>query len=202
MNQLLRTMTLSQRMPERLRNRLGMQAFMDIVTDNLSRVGIGHQAQIHRTAACRQISYIGYPDLLRSCCNDLLRARLEQIGVAVKAMKAVCCLVIRPLGLYQKTTLSEDLKQSISPYLQLPVRLAMQKEVKLAGTQTRLAHPDLADVLFQPVCFPLLAIRSTIALVVSLPTDAQKMTSPGSAQSRDLTLREDLPDRFFTTDTP
>jgi len=74
--------------------------------------------------------------------------------------------------------------------------------VQLACTQTRLAHPDLLNKLNHPIRLALFAISSSIALVVSLSADPQKLTSPGNAQSCDLTLREDLPDRFFTTETP
>ena len=48
-----------------------------------------------------------------------------------------------------------------------------------------------------PICLACFAISSSIALVVSLSAHAKKLTSPGNAQSCDLTLREDLPDRFY-----
>jgi len=47
-----------------------------------------------------------------------------------------------------------------------------------------------------------LRVVDTISLVVRLPGDAQKLASPDDAQALDLPLGEDLPDRFFTTETP
>lgn len=47
-----------------------------------------------------------------------------------------------------------------------------------------------------------LRVIDPISLVVSLPGDTQKLASPDDAQALDLPLGEDLPDRFFTTETP
>lgn len=47
-----------------------------------------------------------------------------------------------------------------------------------------------------------LRVVDTISLVVRLPGYAQKLASPDDAQTLDLPLGEDLPDRFFTTETP
>lgn len=87
-------------------------------------------------------------------------------------MKALCCLVVCPLGQYQQTALSQDLKQPISADLESLVRLAMQQIVQLTGTQTGLAQPDLLNKLNHPICLALFAISSSVALVVSLSTDA------------------------------
>ncbi len=48
----------------------------------------------------------------------------------------------------------------------------MQQIVQLACTQTRLAHPDLLNKLNHLICLALFAISSSVALVVSLSTDA------------------------------
>jgi len=48
----------------------------------------------------------------------------------------------------------------------------MQQIVQFACTQTRLAHPDLLNKLNHPIRLALFAISSSIALVVSLSTDA------------------------------
>ncbi|MBK4991802.1 DUF490 domain-containing protein [Pseudomonas sp. S36] len=78
----------------------------------------------------------------------------------------------------------------------------MQQVVQLSRSQAGLAHPDLLNKLNNTIRLARFAISNSVALVVSLPTDTQKLTSPSNAQSCDLALREDLPDRFFTTDTP
>lgn len=87
-------------------------------------------------------------------------------------MKALCCLVVGPLRQLQQTALSQDLEQPISANLEPFVRLAMQQIVQLACTQTRLAHPDLLNKLNHLICLALFAISSSVALVVSLSTDA------------------------------
>jgi hypothetical protein len=48
----------------------------------------------------------------------------------------------------------------------------MQQIVQLTGTQTGLAQPDLLNKLNHPICLALFAISSSVALVVSLSTDA------------------------------
>lgn len=47
-----------------------------------------------------------------------------------------------------------------------------------------------------------LYVAGPVSLVVGLSGDAQKLASPGDAQALDLPLGKDLPDRFFTTETP
>lgn len=122
--------------------------------------------------------------------------------MTIEAMKALSCLVIRPLGQHQQAMLPQDLKQPVSPDLDPPIRLAMQQVVQLSRTQAGLAHPDLLNKLNDTIRLARLAISNSITFVVSLSADTQKLTSPGNAQSCDLALREDLPDRFFTTETP
>lgn len=87
-------------------------------------------------------------------------------------MKTLCCLVIGPLRQHQQTALPQDLKQPISADLESSVRLAMQQIVQLACTQTRLAHPDVLNELNHLICLALFAISGSVALVVSLSTDA------------------------------
>jgi len=45
-------------------------------------------------------------------------------------------------------------------------------------------------------------ISNTVALVVSLTADGEKLASPDDSQPLDLFLRDDLPGRFFTIETP
>jgi hypothetical protein len=47
-----------------------------------------------------------------------------------------------------------------------------------------------------------LRVISPVSFVVRLPGYAQKLASPLNAQALDLPLGEDLPDRFFTIETP
>lgn len=92
--------------------------------------------------------------------------------MAIEAMKALCCLVVRPLGQHQQAPLSQDLKQPVSPDLDPPVRLAMQQIVQLTCTQPRLAHPDLPNKLNDLICLACFAVGGSITFVVSLTTDA------------------------------
>ncbi|GLR38165.1 hypothetical protein GCM10011247_35630 [Pseudomonas plecoglossicida] len=92
--------------------------------------------------------------------------------MTVEAMKTLRCLVICPLGQHQQATLSQDLKQPVSPDLDTPVRLAMQQIMKLSRPQAGLAHPDLLNKLVNPICLICFAIGSSITLVVSLSADA------------------------------
>lgn len=86
-------------------------------------------------------------------------------------MKALCCLVVRPLGLHQQATLFQDLKQTISAYMDSPVRLAMLQVVQLTCTQPRLAHPNSLNKLNDLICLSFSAVSSSVAFVVSLSTD-------------------------------
>ena len=48
----------------------------------------------------------------------------------------------------------------------------MQQIVQLACTQPRLAHPDLLNKLNHPICLKRFAVSGSVALVVTLSTDA------------------------------
>ncbi|MOA16579.1 hypothetical protein D3C78_1368000 [compost metagenome] len=92
--------------------------------------------------------------------------------MSVEVMKAVCCLVVRPLRQHQQAALAQNLKQPVAANLNPPVSLAVQQIVQLACTQPRLAHPDLMNKLNDPIRLTLFAVSGPIALVVSLATDA------------------------------
>ena len=47
-----------------------------------------------------------------------------------------------------------------------------------------------------------LRVISPVSLVVRLRGNTQKLASPANSQALDLPLGKDLPDRFFTTETP
>ncbi len=74
--------------------------------------------------------------------------------------------------------------------------------MQLACAYTRLALPHSLDVVSDLLTLSPALIVSAVALVIGLTTDAQKLASPDDAQSFDLALREDLPGRFFTIETP
>ncbi len=74
--------------------------------------------------------------------------------------------------------------------------------MQLAGTDPRLSQPHLTHEAHHllPLCMAL--VGDPIALVVSLTAYPQKQASPDDGQPLDLPLREDLPGRFFTMETP
>jgi hypothetical protein len=84
----------------------------------------------------------------------------------------------------------------------LLVRLAMQEMMQLARAYTRLAQPHTLYVVSHLFTLRATLIGNAVALVVGLAADTQKLASPDDAQPFDLSLREDLPGRFFTIDTP
>jgi hypothetical protein len=47
-----------------------------------------------------------------------------------------------------------------------------------------------------------LSVTNPVSLVIRLSGNAQKLASPANTQALDLPLGEDLPDRFFTIETP
>jgi hypothetical protein len=74
--------------------------------------------------------------------------------------------------------LSQDTEEPITAYFQLRTRLLMQKKVQLAGTYSRLAHPNVANVPRDAFCFICPAVNRSIALVVSLATNTHELASP------------------------
>jgi hypothetical protein len=74
--------------------------------------------------------------------------------------------------------------------------------MQLARADPRLAQPYALDVLRDLFTLPMTLISNTVALVVSLAANGQKLASPDDGQPLDLFLREDLPGRFFTIETP
>lgn len=74
--------------------------------------------------------------------------------------------------------------------------------MQLAGPHPWLSQPNFAHEAhyLQPLCMT--QVCNPIALVVSLTAYSQKQASPDDGQPLDLPLREDLPGRFFTMETP
>lgn len=98
--------------------------------------------------------------------------------------------------------LCQDTEQPVAPHFQVIVRLVGQQIMQLARTDTRLAQPYTLDVAGYLFALHATLIGGAVALVVSLSADRQKLASPDDTQSFDLSLREDLPGRFFTIETP
>ncbi len=74
--------------------------------------------------------------------------------------------------------------------------------MQLARADPRLAQPYEPDMLCDLFTLSMTLVGNTVALVVSLAADGKKLASPNDSQPLDLLLREDLPGRFFTIETP
>lgn len=72
--------------------------------------------------------------------------------------------------------------------------------MQLTRADPRLAQPYETDEVRDLFTLPMAQISNTVALVVSLTADGEKLASPYDGQP--LGLREDLPGRFFTIETP
>lgn len=87
-----------------------MQAFMDVMANDLSGVRIRDQAQIQRAASGRQIDDIRHPNMVGRCRRNLISSRLEQVWMPIKTMKALRGLVIRAFGQYQQAVFGQYLE--------------------------------------------------------------------------------------------
>ena len=74
--------------------------------------------------------------------------------------------------------------------------------MQLTRADPRLAQPYKADILRDLITLSMALVSNTVVLVVSLAANAKKLASPDNGQPLDLLLREDLPGRFFTIETP
>jgi len=117
-NQLLATLTMLERRLQCLADLLGVQTVVNVMSDDLSGVRIGHQAQVDKSTLSGQISDISHPYLFSSVGLNLLTAGLKQIWVAAKPMVALSSLVVRPLGRNQHMGLAQNTEQRIATDLQ------------------------------------------------------------------------------------
>ena len=101
MDQRLLRSTVFHRPAQCMRDRLGVQAFMDVIAHDLSRKSIRHKAQIGHTFLRWQIGDVRDPYLFWAVWNNLIGTGLEQIRMAPEAMMAVGRLVVSPLASYQ-----------------------------------------------------------------------------------------------------
>lgn len=122
--------------------------------------------------------------------------------MAAKTMMTMRGLVIGPLARNQFTRITENCKQAVSAHAKRRRTFGAHQIVKLAGAQ-----PWLATTLFQNEVHHLLVladlgIKRAITLVIRLARNAHEQASRADTQVLDVPLREDLPGRFFTTETP
>ena len=102
MNQRLLSLAPPERHLQGLTDLRRVQTVMNVIADDLPRVGIRHQTQIGTPPSGGQIGDICNPNLLAPFRSDLSRPRFQQIGMTPETMVAVRRLVIRPTGLHQQ----------------------------------------------------------------------------------------------------
>jgi hypothetical protein len=88
-------------------------------------------------------------------------------------------------------------KQPVPPDLEPASILTLQQIMQLAGVAV---VPDARST--PPAALVPAQVGNPIALVVSLTVYPQEQASPDDGQPLDLPLREDLPGRLFTMETP
>ncbi len=86
----------------------------------------------------------------------------------------------------------------VTPKVESPVRLLMEKVMQLASANARLAAANRPDKVHHSLLTSLPGMLRSLGLIPGLAADPQEMTSPADGQSGNASLREDLPDRFFT----
>lgn len=101
-DQSLAALTMPKRKLQGLADLLRAQAVMHVMTHDLSGIGIRDQAQVNKATVRRHIGDISHLDLFRCGGLNLRIPGLEQIGVALKPVVAVCRLVVRPLRGHQQ----------------------------------------------------------------------------------------------------
>ena len=175
---------------------------MYMMANYFARERISNQAYVGDALLGRKIGYIRHPDLFRARGCDLVRAGFEPVRMSTEAMMTVSSLVISAFTWNQLSMVSQNVEQSIPAHRLCQFRFGLHKTMQLASAQPGHLKACLQHKSQHPLRMAGLRIVSSIALVVRLPRDAQKLASPGNAQAFDLPLGEDLPDRFFTTETP
>ncbi len=78
--------------------------------------------------------------------------------------------------------------------------LRVHQRVQFAGANAGLAHSDCLHKLDEFLILLDASPTDAITFVKGLATDPHKLASPADTQG--LGLRNDLPGRFFTTETP
>lgn len=98
--------------------------------------------------------------------------------------------------------LTQQTKQAITPYFRCFSHLIVQQIVQFSRTYARLAAPDTCNKSKNVTIMCLSFFTPFIVLVPRLPAVAKELAHSGNRYSGGLTLREDLPGRFFTMLTP
>jgi len=122
--------------------------------------------------------------------------------VAAEAVMAVRGFVVGPLGADQQTMFTQHRKQPVPAQLQSVFRLPMEQVMQLAGAQARLAPANLLHEIHDALSLYRARRLRLMVLVIRLAAVSEELASPADRQSGDGLLREDLPERFFTTETP
>ncbi|CAI8881625.1 AraC family transcriptional regulator [Pseudomonas serboccidentalis] len=131
----------------------------------------------------------------------MFRAWFEQIGVSAEAMMAVGRLVIRPFSANQLAAFPQNREQTIPANMELLLlTLLMHHRMQLASADARLASTDLLYKRYDLLILVGPSPVDPVAFVIGLTAYSHKLASPADTQG--LGLRNDLPGRFFTTDTP
>ncbi|EHC91488.1 hypothetical protein LTSESEN_1520 [Salmonella enterica subsp. enterica serovar Senftenberg str. A4-543] len=120
----------------------------------------------------------------------------------VKAMMAVGGFVICPFHGYQEPVFTQQIKQTIPSDIQRFIGLHVQQIVQFTRTDSRLTAPGTGNKIKNLSMMLLPFITSCIVLVPRLSAVPQELACTRNCYFGGLTLREDLPGRFFTTLTP
>lgn len=202
MHQGTRRFSQPQRLSERFYHIFCLQVFPNMVAHNFSGAGIGDQTQIGRTIAQWKVSNIGDPDLFWFKSGNLFRAWFKQVWMSVEAMMTVGSFVICPFYWHQESVFIEQVKQAVSPDIQPFIGLSVQQIVQLTRTDSGLTASDTGNkiknlsMMFLPFSAP------CVVLIPCLSAVSQEQTCTRHSYFGGRTLREDLPDRFFTILTP
>ncbi len=145
---------------------------------------------------------IGDPDLFWLKGGNLFRAGFQQIRMPVKAMMAVGGFVICPFHGYQEPVFTQQVKQTVPSDIQRFIGLSIQQIVQFTRTDSWLTAPGTGNKIKNLSMMLLPFITSCIVLVPRLSAVPQELACTRNCYFGGLTLREDLPGRFFTTLTP
>ncbi len=113
----------------------------------------------------------------------------------------MCRLVVSPPARHQPPVGSKKRKQVITPDLQR-LRCSMEQMMQFARTNSGLAQADVihsGQNLVLMCCAPFFTLRGLIPRLTTYPKET---TGPADVQTGYAGLREDLPGRFFTSETP
>ena len=87
---------------------------MNVISHDLSGIGICYQAQVDKPIPCRDICDVSYPDLFWTM-GCLAKLPGKQVRMFAEPVMAMGCLVIRPAMGDKKSCLFQQAEQGISP---------------------------------------------------------------------------------------